>query len=208
MNTREIQKLHHVSRTTAWRMRRDGRLNEAPKHVRNLIGRRFGALVVIEAAANPGPLGEVRWHANCDCGAHIVTDGTRLRSGRIKNCGCGAVGKREPARTQAKGFAEISDARWRQFVSANQKKGVAVGITARQAFELFEAQQRICALSGIPICLSPSTATLDRADRSKGFIAGNVCWVHTSIKQMQLGLSRGEFIWLCGRVAAKHSLQL
>lgn len=53
----------------------------------NLIGQRFGRLVVVSRAANTCR-GETRWNAKCDCGAQRVVWGSSLRSGATTSCGC------------------------------------------------------------------------------------------------------------------------
>lgn len=48
----------------------------------NLIGKRFGRLVVLEYA------GEKKWKCQCDCGGTTIVSGTALNSGSTKSCGC------------------------------------------------------------------------------------------------------------------------
>ncbi len=53
----------------------------------NLIGQRFGKLVVQELMPS-NEKGHRRWNCLCDCGkTHIVTTGN-LKSGHVTNCGC------------------------------------------------------------------------------------------------------------------------
>ena len=54
----------------------------------DLAGQRFGKLVVLE---NMGKLDNRRyyWKCQCDCGAIVIKEGSRLRSGNTKSCGCG-----------------------------------------------------------------------------------------------------------------------
>ena len=53
----------------------------------NLIGQRFGKLVVQELLPS-NEKGHRRWNCLCDCGQmHIVTTGN-LKSGHVTNCGC------------------------------------------------------------------------------------------------------------------------
>lgn len=53
----------------------------------NLIGKRFGKLVVV-AQVESSASGQRRWRCKCDCGGeHIATTGN-LNSGRSTNCGC------------------------------------------------------------------------------------------------------------------------
>lgn len=53
----------------------------------NLIGKRFGKLVVLERASN-SESGRVRWLCKCDCKIEKVIRGDSLISGRTKSCGC------------------------------------------------------------------------------------------------------------------------
>lgn len=48
----------------------------------NLIGKRFGRLIVLEY------VGEKKWKCQCDCGETTVADGDSLRSGNKRSCGC------------------------------------------------------------------------------------------------------------------------
>lgn len=53
----------------------------------DLLGIRFGRLVVLERAANNSQ-GQARWRCACDCGGEIVTNRASLQRGRTKSCGC------------------------------------------------------------------------------------------------------------------------
>lgn len=53
----------------------------------NLIGQRFGKLVVIESLSSNSK-GHRRWKCQCDCGnMHVATTGN-LKSGHVTSCGC------------------------------------------------------------------------------------------------------------------------
>jgi len=53
----------------------------------NIVGKRFGKLVVLERVANDR-FGHVRYKCECDCGGFTITDAERLRQGRVQSCGC------------------------------------------------------------------------------------------------------------------------
>ena len=53
----------------------------------NLIGQRFGKLVVIERAEN-NSRGQRQWLCQCDCGGTRIVNTNYLRSGRTTDCGC------------------------------------------------------------------------------------------------------------------------
>src|SRR5215472_2117531 len=52
----------------------------------NLLGEKFGRLVV-EAAAGTFRQHSL-WQCRCNCGIQIVVEGSNLRSGNSKSCGC------------------------------------------------------------------------------------------------------------------------
>lgn len=53
----------------------------------NLIGQRFGRLLVIDRSENDAH-GKTRWLCKCDCGNEKVVGGAELRQGKTKSCGC------------------------------------------------------------------------------------------------------------------------
>ncbi len=56
----------------------------------DMVGQRFGRLVVIEEAGKT-PQNTVLWKCKCDCGNEVVVRGTCLRNGHTTSCGCKKV---------------------------------------------------------------------------------------------------------------------
>lgn len=54
--------------------------------LKNLVGQRFGRLLVIERADSLN--GHTRWKCKCDCGNECVVHGTSLKTGSTTSCGC------------------------------------------------------------------------------------------------------------------------
>lgn len=52
----------------------------------DLLGQRFGKLVVIDKAETKK--GKRRWECLCDCGNKIIVPGNRLKQGGARSCGC------------------------------------------------------------------------------------------------------------------------
>lgn len=52
----------------------------------DMTGRTCGYLTVIEQA--PSKNGRTQWRCECLCGNETVVDGTKLRTGRTRSCGC------------------------------------------------------------------------------------------------------------------------
>ena len=57
-----------------------------PKAI-DMIGQRFGRLVVISRAENSSG-GSAMWNCDCDCGETSIVIGGALRSGHTSSCGC------------------------------------------------------------------------------------------------------------------------
>jgi hypothetical protein len=53
----------------------------------NEINNRYERLIVKELDSR-NRFGELRWKCLCDCGKEIIVNGSKLRSGRTKSCGC------------------------------------------------------------------------------------------------------------------------
>ena len=52
----------------------------------NLIGERFGRLIVIDTAPNKGR--RTQWRCMCDCGNEYIGLTESLRAGKLQSCGC------------------------------------------------------------------------------------------------------------------------
>ena len=55
--------------------------------LKNIIGQRFGRLVVLSRVENSAG-GQARWICECDCGSLTVARGVKLRNGHTSSCGC------------------------------------------------------------------------------------------------------------------------
>lgn len=74
-------------------------------------------------------------------------------------------------------------------------------------WDLFEKQNRKCALSGLEIKFgrngysNETSASLDRIDNNKDYIEGNVRWVLKDINMIRGSYNNDYFINLCKAVA-------
>ena len=62
------------------------RQSVSQRRMKDLSGKRFGRLTVIEPIRYPN--GKIYWKCKCDCGKEIEVYGGELRSGGSKSCGC------------------------------------------------------------------------------------------------------------------------
>jgi len=88
------------------------------------------------------------------------------------------------------------------------KRGIEFNLSKDYLNILLKKQKNKCALSNIVLNTYRSgpqgikcTASIDRIDSSKGYIEGNVQWVHKNINYMKWNLTQKEFINWCKLVA-------
>ncbi len=94
------------------------------------------------------------------------------------------------------------------------KRKIVFDLTIEEAWKLYLQQNGRCALTGMPIYFGlpgfgsnahnlqdgEATASLDRIDSNKGYIADNVQWVHKDVNIMKLDLSITYFFDICSAV--------
>jgi len=64
------------------------RIENCKKRAKDLIGKRFGKLVVLEKTEKRSANGSIIWKCKCDCGKIIYVSSDNLISGGTKSCGC------------------------------------------------------------------------------------------------------------------------
>lgn len=180
----------------------------------NLVGKTFGYLTVIKMAQTEKSGKLHAWRAICKCSncgneSFDVNPQSLLR-GQTTSCGCrrdqyskltGMNSK------QYKGCGELNGKYWGLIKNRAEQRGYVVEINIEYAWNLYLKQERKCALSGIPINFaisskrsSETTASLDRIDSSKGYVEGNVQWVHKHINIMKNVFEQNYFISLCNLI--------
>lgn len=171
----------------------------------DMIGKVFGNLTVISYVGSKNK--RAIWLCKCDCGTRVEKIGKSLRNGSTK-LSCGCVRKKSHRWT---GHEDISGTYWMTLVNGAKFRGIEFKINIRYIWRIFLSQNKKCALTGEPISLVPDyskqkkvlqTASLDRIDPHKGYVKGNVQWVHKKINRMKWKYSQDEFLQLCSKVVA------
>lgn len=169
----------------------------------DLCGQRFGNLTVTSLCG--GSRGGSRlWNCLCDCGniAQVSTRHLNRSHNTVRSCGCLKRRDREnhPSWT---GYEGISGHWWATHVKRSIDKRripIEVDIDIKYAWDLFIAQDKKCAISGIDLYLADdntNTASVDRIDSSQGYVKGNVQWVHKDVNYMKRHYSMEYFIRFC-----------
>lgn len=150
-----------------------------------LIGQRFGKLLVLNKDRTNSN-GETYYNCICDCGKEVtLIKRSILKAEQCRYCSF---------KKGRKGYKDISLTYWNILLRGAACRGNEFSITIEYAWEIWEKQEGKCAISGANLNLVASqakcnrtlrTASLDRIDSSKGYIEGNVQWVHKEVNDLK-----------------------
>ncbi len=187
------------------------RAQRSPKTT--LVGRKFGMVTVVREVSILNAKGNPvwRWECLCECGEIALISDYELLKGedRFLTCGKRSHRRKKDKCRQWRGVGEISGSKWRSIQNCARRRGgrsIELTVTLQYIWDLFVAQNRRCAYSNRPLEFperngAKATASLDRIDSSKGYIPGNVQWVHKDVNTLKMDLSEADFIALCDEIS-------
>ena len=171
-----------------------------------VIGTKYGSWTVISDQVKQGStkIGTTQrtayWKVRCKCGRESWRSAYNLTHGITNSC-----------KSCCKSSNDVNtfiNNYYKRVVRRANREGFECNITPKYLEELFLTQNKKCALSGLDLEFAPhyrklndQNVSLDRIDPNKGYIIGNVQWVHKHINMMKWKLSQEEFIKLCSLVA-------
>lgn len=167
-------------------------------------GQKFGRYTIFDSSIILEKEAKVK--CICECGninnvsCYSLTKGT---STQCLECGNSMKGDNNPAWL---GFGKIPNKIFGKIKHDAELRQIPLEITIEYINELYNNQKEKCVLSGLKLNTSTinTTASLDRIDSSKGYIEGNVQWVHKDINMMKRIYSQEHFIYMC-KLVAKHN---
>lgn len=170
---------------------------------KEFIGHKFGMLQPISLLPYEGRTVKRKVMCQCDCGNITEVGANDIRTGKTISCGCFAKGRKKHTGTNWQGCGNVPRAYWSRVIYNAESRGLPVNITIQDADNLFVLQAGKCALTGrnIDIHGKHGTASLDRISSEKGYIVGNVQWIHKDLQQMKWDFDQDYFIQTCSEVA-------
>ena len=176
------------------------------------VGEKFGKLTAIEYAGHGIDTSNqaIYYKFLCDCGNTQIIRYTQIRKGIQTQCSkCSyKIGKESP---NWKGVGDLSKNLYNAYWHSANAKGLKFDLSLKYLWNLFEQQNRKCALSGLDIHFDiksqkelNKTASLDRIDSTKGYIKGNVQWVHRIINRIKVDMPNDLFVYMCNQVTKNH----
>lgn len=129
----------------------------------------------------------------CKCGKLAYCTKQELESGKRNRCDACGKKKRFGERVD-----DISINFFHNYKRSATKRGIEFTITLEYIANLYKEQDGKCAVSGVSIDIKGTpwkgqTGSLDRIDPTKGYIEGNVQWVHKQINELKWDLQPEEF---------------
>lgn len=187
-------------------------------YMTDITNKKYGHLTTIRITENPSNNEAYKrryryWLCQCDCGNFSTVKEAHLLSGSTKSCGCSLFrrGRNSP---EWEGYGEISGDLFWTIKDGARRRNMEFSITKEYIWDLFLKQNRKCALSNIDIKFSSykgdrseRTASLDRIDNNKGYINGNVRWVHKDINRIKWELSDDLLFYYCENIYKHLSRQ-
>lgn len=186
-----------------------------------LIGTQVGAYLLKNHYTQLDTAGRNQhwWTCECVCGATVEKAERRIIHNKSSRCSCNYVPK--PTKEKSKlwrGVGDLSGAYFSTIRLNAREKGCEFSITIQEIWDLFIAQGKACALSGVPIYFTTKnndgvkvehqTASLDRIDSEKGYILSNVWWVHKDANRMKNAYSVGTVVDFCYRVTERFPREM
>ncbi len=168
-------------------------------NVKNLLGQRFGKLLVVsEAGRNHKRM--VVWNCQCDCGKQTTRQGSTLLAGKSTSCGCqwhSVESRQKIARAQIKS-GSLMRREYRHARDGALKRGHAWALSEADFACLVVA---VCAYCGAEPCIERVTKYerglfngIDRADNSTGYVQTNCVPCCKVCNYMKRALSVEEFL--------------
>ena len=119
---------------------------------------------------------------------------------------CRACSNRNEESNGHSGYYEEMAISWfDKFARQAEARGYCFDLTKEFIWNLYESNNRLCALSGIPIGFSGrangNTISIDRIDSSIGYTEDNIQLVHPDVNMMKQQFSQEHFIEMCKNIA-------
>lgn len=171
------------------------------KYLNPPIGKMFGKWKVLSYSHYTN---EHYWDVLCTgCNTTHKRRGGQLVLGRSSGCQhCNAVARERYS------FWEGIDGISKQYITKLTFRKQEVTITLQDIVDQWHQQKGICAYSGLQLTVvqkdcdwTTSTASIDRIDSSKGYIKGNIQWVHKRVNTMKSDMTEDQFITFCYQIA-------
>lgn len=154
----------------------------------------------------------VLWLCEClECGIKKILYPYNIFSNRSKKCfSCSMKNTVGSNNHNWKGYGDIPSSVITAAKNNAKTRNIKFKVTPSYLEKLWLKQNKKCALSGEELVMRPksfkgknawtNTASLDRIDSKKGYIPGNVQWVHPIVNMMKNHFNELLFLEFCKKI--------
>lgn len=151
--------------------------------------------------------GEAQVLCECDCGKSNYVSCYTLLNGKSKGCLECNNSRPKDKNPSWLGFENISGKYYGRIKRNALKRKIHFDVSIEYFNELLIEQNFKCNLSGVDISFSSSkkdnyaaSASIDRIDSNKGYIVGNLQWIHKDINFMKNNFDQNYFLDMCQKI--------
>jgi len=168
--------------------------------MKNYSGAKYGLLTANKFVGRRK--GHTFWEFECECGLKVERAVQSLKHANNPTCG---VGKHSP---YWRGYEDISSEYFTTIKHSAKEKNLELSVDMKYLWSLFVAQNKKCKFTnevlsfGTQYSKKDRTASLDRIDSTKGYVKGNLQWVHKDVNKLKKNFSDKQFIKICRLVVA------
>ncbi len=168
----------------------------------NLLGRRFGKVVVVED-------GGVRkskstWWCRCDCGAVFKTHAAALKTGVVSACRQCGGSRSEVYNLAGRGYSTL----WGMYRAGARRRGLDFNLTGEEFLSLVTSPCHYCGdeprLRSISGTNTVWATGVDRVDSSIGYSSDNCVSSCSTCNQAKMELSYAKFVRHTVKVARRQ----
>ena len=169
-------------------------------YTKNKIGEKINNFTLIEQVKGQ------KWLVKCDCGSELIRRISAIKG--QNNCNLCKPKLKNENHPSWKGHGELSHDLYTTFKHSALAKNLEFNVSIEYLWELFLIQNRNCVFTGEELFFNTTyrgkknkTASLDRIDSSKGYIEGNLQWVHRDVNKLKKNFTDERFLEICLKVS-------
>lgn len=158
------------------------------------------------------------YKVQCVCGKIELKRKDYIDSNRTtscKSCSAKETSKKYKPPVNSKTMGSFSGTHYNAIKHGALRRNLEFKVSQEYLWNLFNQQSRKCALTGESIILTANiknnnvvwseiTASVDRIDNSKGYVPGNVWWVHKEVNRLKNNYSLDQLLYWCSRIVKTH----